>query len=203
MTSAPATTASGRAGPARAVHAYCVTEGALTAANTAALLADMRRLAAQEVADGTDYVYDGGSNQRIWNLLRKGPLYEQLVQDAQILDVIEGLLGGEFLLSNVNANIAGPAAQAMFLHADHSVGPRPAPVPVCGPAGAAMVFDGRLWHQTGANTWASDLRHGILTYYCRPFMRQQENYWRSLPAGFADRASSRLRALLGVDHYLS
>jgi hypothetical protein len=47
------------------------------------------------------------------------------------------------------------------------------------PAGAAMVFDGRLTHRTGVS--ASDRRRvGVLTYWCRPWIRQQENMVASL-----------------------
>ena len=41
-------------------------------------------------------------------------------------------------------------------------------------AGTLMVFDGRLWHGTGSNTGNSD-RVGVLTTFCSPQFRQQEN----------------------------
>jgi ectoine hydroxylase-related dioxygenase (phytanoyl-CoA dioxygenase family) len=89
----------------------------------------------------------------------------------------------------------------------HNAGPDftnvPETVPVTGPAGTVMVFDGRLWHQTGANTTADERRHGILSYYCRPFMRQQENWFLSLDPAVLDRAPDRLRGLLGYENYLS
>ena len=79
----------------------------------------------------------------------------------------------------------------------------PETVPVTGPAGTVMVFDGRLWHQTGPNTTAGERRHGVLAYYCRPFMRQQENWFVSLKPEVLDRATPTLRHLLGWDHYFS
>jgi ectoine hydroxylase-related dioxygenase (phytanoyl-CoA dioxygenase family) len=67
-----------------------------------------------------------------------------------------------------------------------------------GPAGTALVFDGRIWHGTGANTTADALRHGVLTYFCRPWLRPQENYTLSThPAVLAD-ADDELRQLLGL-----
>src|SRR5215471_1273347 len=234
-----------------AEQGYCVIEGVLPEARRRELLADLQRLAAQEIAQETDYVYDGGSNQRIWNLLRKGRLYEDLVQHPLGCELMEELLGGEFLLGNIAANITGPGGRAMFLHADQSYVPPPWPpyplvanvvfmitdftdengatrvvpgshlrgegppfvldlelpgpptVPITGPAGAMMVFDGRLWHQTGANTSAHDRRYGIFIYYCRAFMRQQENWYRSLPREVFERASPLLQRLLGMDNYLS
>ncbi|HZZ86746.1 MAG TPA: phytanoyl-CoA dioxygenase family protein [Caulobacteraceae bacterium] len=43
-----------------------------------------------------------------------------------------------------------------------------------GPAGAILCFDGRVWHGTGANR-TERARHALLSYHCRPFIRQQEN----------------------------
>src|SRR5512146_2915662 len=44
-----------------------------------------------------------------------------------------------------------------------------------GPAGSVLCFDGRMWHGTGANR-TDRPRHGLLSYHCRPFIRQQENF---------------------------
>ncbi len=53
-------------------------------------------------------------------------------------------------------------------------------VPVEGPAGSVMVFDGRLAHGTGANRTENEARRAILAYHCRPFVRQQENFFLGL-----------------------
>ncbi len=67
-----------------------------------------------------------------------------------------------------------------------------------GPAGTALVFDGRIWHGTGANTTADGRRYGVLTYFCRPWLRPQENYTLSThPEVLAD-ADPELLALLGL-----
>lgn len=76
-------------------------------------------------------------------------------------------------------------------------------VPVCAPAGSVMVFDGRLWHQTGENTSADQHRRGILNYYCRGYVRQQQNFFVGLAPEVLDRATPRLRQLLGWQSYLS
>jgi ectoine hydroxylase-related dioxygenase (phytanoyl-CoA dioxygenase family) len=76
-------------------------------------------------------------------------------------------------------------------------------VPVCAPAGSVMVFDGRLWHQTGENTSTDQHRRGILNYYCRGYVRQQQNFFVGLAPGVLDRATPRLRQLLGWQSYLS
>jgi ectoine hydroxylase-related dioxygenase (phytanoyl-CoA dioxygenase family) len=227
-------------------HGYCLLEGALAPDQLAEIRARIVELAEQEVRDGTDYVYENGCNQRIWTLLNKGDCFVDLAQHPLVSGLMEKLLGFGYLLSNIDANIAGPGGPPMFLHADQSFVPPPWPdyplvanamwmlddftpenggtrvvpgshrkgygpmpttddsqsVPVCGPAGTAMVFEGRLWHQTGANVTADERRHGILAYYCRPFMRTQESWHLSIDPAVLERRPE-LRPLLGYELYLS
>jgi ectoine hydroxylase-related dioxygenase (phytanoyl-CoA dioxygenase family) len=78
-------------------------------------------------------------------------------------------------------------------------------VAAAGKAGSALIFDGRLVHGTGANRTADRQRHGILTYYCRPFVRQQENFFLGMapalrasePEAFLERVGYRIWAGLG------
>jgi len=79
--------------------------------------------------------------------------------------------------------------------------PRDAPVQTVagvGPAGTALVFDGRIWHGTGANTTTDQLRYGVLTYFCRPWLRPQENYTLSTHPDVVAGADPELLALLGL-----
>ncbi|MDG2114635.1 MAG: phytanoyl-CoA dioxygenase family protein, partial [Actinomycetota bacterium] len=71
-------------------------------------------------------------------------------------------------------------------------------VPGTGPAGSVMVFDGRMWHGTGANTSQDQYRWGVLTYFCRPWVRPQENYTLSTVPEVLDGASPQLAQLLGT-----
>jgi ectoine hydroxylase-related dioxygenase (phytanoyl-CoA dioxygenase family) len=68
-------------------------------------------------------------------------------------------------------------------------------VAATGIAGSALVFDGRLWHGTGKNT-TDEPRFGVLSYHCRPWVRQQENNFLALPdklvAGLDERLLTRL-----------
>lgn len=70
-------------------------------------------------------------------------------------------------------------------------------VAATGRAGTALVFDGRVWHGTGANTTAAELRHGVLTYFCRPWIRPQENYTLSTHPDVIGGLDDEQRALLG------
>ncbi|MBA3653957.1 MAG: phytanoyl-CoA dioxygenase family protein [Actinobacteria bacterium] len=225
---------------------YCLLEGVMKADRAAAVRTRIADLAEAEIAAGTDYVYENGANQRVWTLLNKGDEFADIALDPTVTDLMSQLLGYGFLLSNIDANIAGPGGKPMFLHADQSFAPPPWPpwplvanamwmlddftaengatrvvpgshlkgegpvptledkitTPVTGPAGTVMVFDGRLWHQTGANVTEGQRRHGILAYYCRPFVRTQENWFLSIDPDVLERRPE-LRALLGYELYLS
>ena len=63
-------------------------------------------------------------------------------------------------------------------------------------AGTLMVFDGRLWHGTGANTGDSD-RLGVLTTFCSPQFRQQENQTLGLDRDLWESCSEKLKSRLG------
>ena len=72
-------------------------------------------------------------------------------------------------------------------------------VSAVGPAGGAVLLDGRLWHGSGANTTAERTRAAILAYYCAPFIRQQENVYRSLDPDIRSTLTPEQRKLLGYD----
>ena len=58
------------------------------------------------------------------------------------------------------------------------------------------MFDGRIWHGTGANRTDAK-RHVLLAYYCRPFVRQQENPFLSMSPDVEAGLSPGVRRLLG------
>lgn len=65
-----------------------------------------------------------------------------------------------------------------------------------GPAGTVMLFDGRIWHGTGANT-SNVSRFGLLTTFCGPQFRPQENFTLGTTPRVLEEASPDLLALLG------
>ena len=212
---------------------------------------------------------NGGVNQRVWMLVNKGQVFQDLVTDQFMTPLIEYLLGPNFLLSTLSANIAKPGGVEMGLHTDQWWMPRPMPRsdhhvapgtiergefygiadgdprthinPPCAcnvmyclndftdlngatrlvpkshltglqpppdvphtvasisaeaSAGSAIVFEGRLWHGTGANR-SNGPRLGILATYCGPQFRTQENYTLGIAPEVRDRASPELLARLG------
>jgi ectoine hydroxylase-related dioxygenase (phytanoyl-CoA dioxygenase family) len=71
-------------------------------------------------------------------------------------------------------------------------------IAVRAPAGSALVFDGRVVHGTGRNT-TDQARIGILTYFCRAFVRQQENFTLSVAPEVLSTLSGEVKALLGFE----
>ena len=69
-------------------------------------------------------------------------------------------------------------------------------IPAEGRAGTAMLFDGRIWHGTGANI-SEENRLGVLTTFVAPQFRSQENYTVGASKAVIDNASPDLLALLG------
>jgi len=65
------------------------------------------------------------------------------------------------------------------------------------PAGTCMVFDGRALHGTGRNRSKNRTRTGIFVYHCRPWMRQFENPFLSIPDDVMMSLPMEIRARLG------
>ena len=212
---------------------------------------------------------NGGVNQRLWMLANKGACFRDLIEHRLVDELIGHILGAEFILSTLSANIAKPGGVRMGLHTDqwwmpqpmrsgdpftrasevtrnpvpgfvhpdpslgiappvvantmwmlsdftpqngatevvpgsHLSGAHPHPTEQGGypifqpeaPAGTLMVFDGRLWHGTGAHSGGGD-RLGALATFCCPQFRQQENQTLGLDPTLWSPMSDKLKARLG------
>lgn len=64
------------------------------------------------------------------------------------------------------------------------------------PAGTLLVFDGRLWHGTGACT-GDDARLGLLATFCGPQFRPQENQTLGLDPALWPELDEKLKFRLG------
>lgn len=73
-----------------------------------------------------DYEHDS-TNQRIWNVLSRDPVFGDLVEHPSALHLIKSVLGWPMLLGNISANITGPGGGEMVLHADQIFVPTPWP----------------------------------------------------------------------------
>jgi ectoine hydroxylase-related dioxygenase (phytanoyl-CoA dioxygenase family) len=66
-----------------------------------------------------------------------------------------------------------------------------------GPAGTAIITDGRVWHGTGANSTNAP-RLAMIATYCGPQYRAQENFTVGTDPEVLKTASPRLKTLLGL-----
>lgn len=108
----------------------CIMRDALTPATLAEVRdalyragrSDRRR--AREIKFEGDYPEDD-TNQRVWNLPSRDPVFLDLVEHALALTFVRDILGWPALLSNISANITGPGGGEMVFHADQTYMPQP------------------------------------------------------------------------------
>jgi ectoine hydroxylase-related dioxygenase (phytanoyl-CoA dioxygenase family) len=104
-----------------------------------------------------------------------------------------------YLLCNFNGENGGtriaPGTHDSLRHGGYYAEP-PQTMPIIAPAGTLLMFDGRTWHGTGANV-TDEPRYALLTTYCRPWIRQFENFGLSLDDATLAACSPTLRRLLG------
>jgi len=61
------------------------------------------------------------SNVRVFFLLELDPVFRELIAHPTAVEMVQSLLGREFLISNFTANIARPGSKSMALHSDQSL----------------------------------------------------------------------------------
>jgi ectoine hydroxylase-related dioxygenase (phytanoyl-CoA dioxygenase family) len=61
------------------------------------------------------------SNVRVFYLLELDALFRDLIQQPVAVEMVQSLLGRNFLISNFTANIARPGSKSMALHSDQSL----------------------------------------------------------------------------------
>ncbi len=115
-----------------AEHGLCIFAEALSPEQLGAAraafyhAAEQDRARGQEVKFGLDYV-DDDTNQRVWNLLSRDPIFADLVEHPVALELVKSVLGWPALLGNISGNLTGPGGGEMVLHADQIFVPEPWP----------------------------------------------------------------------------
>jgi ectoine hydroxylase-related dioxygenase (phytanoyl-CoA dioxygenase family) len=128
-----------------AEHGICAVTGVLSGAALEAVRADLYAAAAQDRARGReqkfglDHEHDD-TNQRVWNVLSRSPVFVDLAEHPVALRLLRSVLGWPMLLGNLSANITGPGGGEMVLHADQIFVPTPWPAEPQG-ANAAWCID--------------------------------------------------------------
>lgn len=86
--------------------------------------ADADRARGRELKFSLDYAGDD-TNRRVWNVLSRDPLFEDLAFHPLAVAYVKAVLGWPALLGNLSANITGPGGGEMVLHADQIFVPEP------------------------------------------------------------------------------
>ena len=124
--------------------------------------------------------------------------YEQISVQPTIPDVMVGLNIAFFLDEVTDANGGtriAPCSGERGMAPDNPFSIE-GTIAAEGPPGAALLWDSRVWHGTGPNR-TDGLRHVILLYFNRHFMRAQENFSLSLRDDVKAGLSDRVRTMLG------
>lgn len=116
-----------------------------------------------------------------------------MIAPAVVVNVMWMLV--DFTAENGGTRIV-PRSHLTGRHPDKELDKNVEPVAAAGPAGTAMVFDGRMWHGTGANV-SDGPRLGVLSTFCGPQFRTQENLTLGTSKEVLENAPPELLALLG------
>lgn len=94
--------------------------------------------------------------------------------------------GATYLLSGSHQTPDRPEESVFFSQADR----------ITGPAGSILLFNSNVWHCAGQNT--SDTQRRALTLtFTKPFIKQQLDYPKVLPAERVAAASEQFRQIVG------
>jgi ectoine hydroxylase-related dioxygenase (phytanoyl-CoA dioxygenase family) len=104
---------------------WCVVPDVIDAAATRDALARLHAAAAKSEAQGVatfmPVLDPNAGNVRVFYLLEHAAVFRTLIVHPRALEIVEQVLGRNFLISNFTANIARPGARSMALHSDQSI----------------------------------------------------------------------------------
>jgi ectoine hydroxylase-related dioxygenase (phytanoyl-CoA dioxygenase family) len=111
---------------------YCIIPDVLSTERLACVREALYRAASGDRARGWEQKFrlddaHDETNQRVWNLLSRDPVFADLVEDELALGLVKSTIGWPALLGNISANITGPGGGEMVLHADQIFVPEPWP----------------------------------------------------------------------------
>jgi ectoine hydroxylase-related dioxygenase (phytanoyl-CoA dioxygenase family) len=104
---------------------WCVVPDVLDAERAAAALDRLWRAEAESrrrgVATFMPILDPNPSNVRVFYLMALDAIFRELIEHPVAVEMVEALLGRNFLISNFTANIARPGSKSMALHSDQSL----------------------------------------------------------------------------------
>lgn len=102
---------------------YTIVENAIEPELIDALLADVHRLEAKLGSRPADNRFEGNRTTRTYNLLAHGEVWQQVPPHPVVLELIEGVLGQECLVSSLASISIGPGETPQVIHADDQIQP--------------------------------------------------------------------------------
>jgi ectoine hydroxylase-related dioxygenase (phytanoyl-CoA dioxygenase family) len=106
---------------------FTIVERAIDPETVAQLREDVFRLEHELGAQPASNLFEGTRTVRIYNLLARGAIYQQVPVHERVLPIIEGVLGPGCLVSSLSSIAIGPGETAQPLHADDQLIPLPKP----------------------------------------------------------------------------
>src|SRR5271168_4967054 len=104
---------------------YCVVPNVLSATENAHVLERLWAAAEEYRRRGRNTHLAGldpnAANIRVFELLDIDPIFRDLIRRPVALQLVEALIGSDFIISNFSANIARPGALSMSLHSDQAL----------------------------------------------------------------------------------
>jgi ectoine hydroxylase-related dioxygenase (phytanoyl-CoA dioxygenase family) len=118
-----------------AEHGVAILTGALDADATTDVRRHLVRAAEHSEERGVptrNYEFDPDHhNARVFMLFNLDPIFSELIVDPRAMRFVHSTIGEAFSISNFSANILGPGAGSMMLHADQGYATEPwPPVPL-------------------------------------------------------------------------
>jgi ectoine hydroxylase-related dioxygenase (phytanoyl-CoA dioxygenase family) len=106
---------------------FTIVENVLDASTVQALHDDIGRLERELGALPATNLFEGVRTVRIYNLLARGTIYQQVPVHERVLPIVEGVLDRGCLVSSLSSIAIGPGEAAQPLHADDQLIPLPKP----------------------------------------------------------------------------
>ena len=111
-------------------HGFLLLESLIPLDTTTRLRERSLALAAAERETGKSHTYlANDSAQRVWNLVDKGEIFEEAIQQPKMLAAMAYLLGDDCTLSSFTVNVLYPGAPDAGLHIDYPLSGLPTPRP--------------------------------------------------------------------------
>lgn len=106
---------------------FTIVEHAIDASLVRELRDDVQRLERELAVQPATNLFEGVRTHRIYNLLARGAIYQQVPVHANVLPIIEGVLDRGCLVSSLSSIAIGPGETEQPLHADDQLIPLPKP----------------------------------------------------------------------------